>query len=67
MTKPPTHVTGPAERLLTIKDVAERLQVSPRTVHRFIASGDISVIRIGRSVRATEEALKAFLTGEHRA
>jgi excisionase family DNA binding protein len=53
-----------APRLLTIRDVAERLQVSGRTIHRLVANGDISVIRIGRSVRVSEAALKAFLTGE---
>ena len=53
-----------APRLLTIKDVAVRLQVSPRTIHRLVAAGDLSVIRIGRAVRVSEEALKAFLTGE---
>jgi excisionase family DNA binding protein len=51
-----------APRLLTIKDVAERLQVSPRTIHRVVANGDLTVIRIGRAVRVSEEALKAFLT-----
>ena len=52
-----------ALRLLTIKDVAERLQMSSRTIHRLVANGDLSVIHIGRAVRITEEALKAFLTG----
>ena len=56
-----------APRLLTIRDVAERLQVTPRTIHRLVANGDLTVIRIGRSVRVSEEALKAFLTGEDRA
>ena len=49
-------------RLLTIKDVAERLQVSGRTIHRLMANGDLTVIHIGRSVRVSEEALKHFLT-----
>ena len=53
-------------RLLTMKDVAERLQVSARTIHRLVASGDLTVIRIGRSVRISEEALKAVLTGKDR-
>lgn len=57
---------APAPRLLTIKDVAERLQVSGRTINRVVANGDLTVIRIGRAVRVSEEALKAFLTGEDR-
>lgn len=55
-----------AFRLLTIKDVAERLQVSERTVHRLIDVGELSVIRIGRSVRVSEEALMALLTAKDR-
>ena len=48
--------------LLTIRNVADRLQVSARTIHRLVANGDLTVIRIGRSVRVSEQALKAFLT-----
>lgn len=54
-------VSEPNTRLLTTKDVANRLQVSPRTVARLIEAGELSVKRIGRSVRITEEALTAFL------
>lgn len=50
-------------RLLTLKNVAERLQVSERTVHRLIEAEELAVIRIGRSVRVSEEALKRLLTG----
>ena len=60
--KPPKPELPAAPRLVTIKDVAERLQVSGRTIHRLIAAGDLIVIRIGRSVRVSEQALKAFLT-----
>ena len=60
--KPPKPELPTAPRLLTIKDVAERLQMSSRTIHRLVANGDITVIRIGRSVRISEKALKAFLT-----
>ena len=52
-----------APRLLIIKDVAERLQVSDRTVHRLIDAKRLAVIRIGRSVRITEGALRDLLTG----
>ena len=55
------HDSRAALRLLTIKDVAERMQVSCRTIHRLVGNGDLKVIHIGRSVRVSEEALKAFL------
>jgi excisionase family DNA binding protein len=39
------------ERLLTVKQVAERLNVSERTVWRLIRNRRIKVRRIGRAVR----------------
>ncbi len=54
-------VTKP--RLLTVGDVAERLQVSGRTVHRLINAKELAVIRIGRSVRVSEGAFQDLLTG----
>jgi excisionase family DNA binding protein len=56
----------PSQRLLTVKDVAARLQVSMRTVHRVIDAGQLAVIRIGRAVRVSETALQAFLTAGDR-
>ena len=47
---------------LTIRDVAERLQLSQRTVTRLIISGELRAIHIGRSVRITEGALQDLLT-----
>jgi excisionase family DNA binding protein len=52
----------PPPRLLTTADVATRLQVSVKTVRRLISVGSLATLRIGRSVRVTEEALAA-LTG----
>ena len=57
--KPQSHSSA---SLLTIKNVAERLQMSQRTVHRLIAEGNLTVIRIGRSIRITEDALGILLT-----
>jgi excisionase family DNA binding protein len=60
--KLPKPELSSAPRLLTIKDVAELLQMSTRTIHRLVACGDLAVIRIGRSVRVSEEALNTLLT-----
>ena len=38
-------------RLLTVDQLADRWQVSPRTIRRMIKNGQIPVIRIGRAVR----------------
>lgn len=62
-----TKVTAPSRPpLLTIRDVAERLQVSCRTINRLVGNGDLTVIHIGRSVRVSEEALKALMTAGDR-
>ncbi len=47
-------------RLLTVDDVAEMWQVSPRTVRRMIAAGRIPVIRLGRAVRVHPSAVAAL-------
>jgi excisionase family DNA binding protein len=48
-------------RMLTAAEIAERLKVSIRSVRRWIASGDLQALRLGRSVRVTEDELMRFL------
>jgi excisionase family DNA binding protein len=48
-------------RYYTIKAVAEALDVSPRTVRRWIANGDLIVHRVDGVVRIAEGDLRAFL------
>jgi excisionase family DNA binding protein len=57
---------SPALRFLTIGDVADCLNVTTRTVRRWIDSGLLRVHRIGRTVRISEADLAAFLA-THRA
>jgi len=56
-----TTLKREAELLLTPQDVADRLQVSLRTVRRLIASEKIKVMYIGRLVRITQAAYDAYL------
>lgn len=49
-------------RLLTARDVADKLQISIRTVRRLIASGKIDVMRVGPLIRISPEALEAYLS-----
>jgi excisionase family DNA binding protein len=44
-----------------IKAVAEALDVSPRTVRRWIANGDLIAHRVERVVRVADTDLRAFL------
>lgn len=55
-----------SERLLTIPEVAERLRVSTRTVRRFIASGQLRVLKVGRRTLITEREVDAFLAAAAR-
>ena len=52
------------ERLLTVREVAERLRVHPITVRRHIKAGRLQAVRVGRSVRVRESDLEAFLRPE---
>ena len=45
----------------SIKSVATALEVSPRTVRRWIANGDLIAHRPGGLVRIAESDLRAFL------
>jgi excisionase family DNA binding protein len=49
------------QRLLTIPEVAELLQVSTKTVRRMISSGDLPAHRLGRQWRIAPAELKGFL------
>jgi excisionase family DNA binding protein len=49
------------EKFLTVGQVADMLQVTTRTVHRWISSGELRVHRFSRSVRISEADFKAFI------
>ncbi len=51
------------ERLLTVEQVAERLQVNSETVRRWLRSGEIEGINLGGNAgwRVTDKALGEFL------
>ena len=48
-------------RLLTVVEVAKRLNVSERFVRRLVAERRIDIQRVGRHVRFREEDVDAFL------
>jgi len=52
---------GGLPKLHTIKAVAEALDVSSRTVRRWIENGDLAVHRVDSVVRVAEDDLRAFL------
>lgn len=60
----PTIASRP-QRQLTIADVALRLQVSTKTVRRWIGAGALPVHRLGRLLRISEQDLAVFLARQH--
>lgn len=50
------------ERLLTIKEAAQRLNMSLKTVNRRIKAGDLPVIRDGRIVRIRPDDLRRYIS-----
>jgi excisionase family DNA binding protein len=49
-----------SKQLLTAKRVAARWMISELTVRKMIASGQLPVIRLGRSVRVRERDVQAL-------
>ena len=52
-----------ASRLLSVFDAAELLGVSPDTVRRWIASGELPAFRHGRILRVPEVEVARFIAG----
>jgi excisionase family DNA binding protein len=52
---------GPRSRLLTLKEAADQLALSTRTVRRLVARGDLDAVRLGRSVRIAPSSLEKIL------
>ncbi|MBB2742114.1 UNVERIFIED_ORG: excisionase family DNA binding protein [Microbispora rosea subsp. rosea] len=59
MSKTPTR--QPADRLLTVAEVAERLGTTERFPRRLIEERRIAFVRLGRKVRIPESVLNEFI------
>jgi putative molybdopterin biosynthesis protein len=53
---------NPAPRFHTIKHVAKQLQVSAKSIRRWIDAGRLGSHRIGRQIRISAEDLERFLS-----
>jgi excisionase family DNA binding protein len=49
------------QRWVTVKDVAEMLSTTPRTVYRMIDSGELPGTKFGRSIRVPLDRLERWL------
>lgn len=50
-----------SEKYYTVKEAAEILKVSPATIYRAVELSQISVLRIGRTIRIPESAFDEFM------
>ena len=46
---------------LTVAEVAALMRVSKMTVYRLVHGGDLPAVRVGRSFRVPEEAVRRYL------
>jgi excisionase family DNA binding protein len=58
----PSPLGGQSMRLLRIEESERQLGVSKSTIYRLIREGEFDVVKIGHSVRITEESLDAYIT-----
>ncbi|MGH2496723.1 MAG: helix-turn-helix domain-containing protein [Ktedonobacteraceae bacterium] len=56
----------PDETLLTVEDVAQRLQIKPDTVRRWIRTGKLPAIELGGRLRIDPKDLQMFLDKHRR-
>jgi len=50
------------DRLLTVGEVAATMRVSNMTVYRFIKSGQLAAIRVGKNYRIRESEIDRYLS-----
>jgi excisionase family DNA binding protein len=48
-------------RLMTVAEVARAMRVSKMTVYRLVHAGDLPAVRVGRSYRVNEDAVRDYL------
>ncbi len=56
-----TAIPHVSSAVLTVVQVAEYLQVNKLTVYRYIRSGELPAVRLGRGLRVLQEDLDRFL------
>ena len=52
-----------SEKLYTVEQVAEQLQVDPESVRIWLRSGKLKGVKVGRLWRIREDDLEEFLRG----
>lgn len=50
---------------LTIREVAEKLKMSEKTIMRFIEKGGLQALKVGHQWRVDSDTLTKWLEGKH--
>ncbi len=51
-----------AERLWTVREAADRLRKSPKTILRWIAKGELPAFKVGRQWLVSDRDIRQFLS-----
>ena len=57
----PTQSAPIGAAFLTVAEVAALMRVSKMTVYRLVHAGDLPAVRVGRSFRVPEEAVRRYI------
>ena len=49
------------DRFSTVKELADKLAVTPMTIYRLVGQGKLPAVKIGRAIRFDPDAVAAFL------
>ena len=59
---PPQQAQDPPAALLTVRQAAKQLSLSPSAIHNYISSHQLPVIRLGRAIRIQPADLAEFIS-----
>jgi len=59
-------IDGGAGRLLTVRDVAQRLGLSEATVYKLVDRGELAHVRVSNLIRVERRAIDAFVDRSRR-
>ncbi|MGH3492498.1 MAG: helix-turn-helix domain-containing protein [Sciscionella sp.] len=59
--KEPAGEISPQVQFLTVAEVAAMMRVSKMTVYRLVHSGELPAVRVGKSFRVPEQAVRSYL------
>jgi excisionase family DNA binding protein len=60
-------IIEPPVQLISVKDAASRLAISPRGVWRLLSTGELRAVRIGRRVLFPVDSIRSFIEQRLRA